>query len=129
MRTAYCPKTHKELSATSKGTEYGHVPGHQYHDIDVVISQSRDNRFRCHIVESWGSAQGYDEEHGRREATGRGESIENAASDAKAIGAEAGMDTSYLAQAVALAIDKATEEIAQRRPSHVVAQDACDCRH
>lgn len=70
MRTAYCPKTHRELASTSVGTEHGHVAGHNYNDVDVVISQSLDGRFRCHIVESWGSAQGYDIENGRREARG-----------------------------------------------------------
>lgn len=109
MRTAYCPKTHRELSSTSVGTEFGHTPGHQYNDVDVVISQSRDGKFRCHIVESWGSAQGYDEEHGRREAIGRGESISEAAHDAKQIALEAGVSTRYLTSAVSKAIDEALE--------------------
>lgn len=131
MRYAHCPKTHRELASTSKGTEYGHVPGHQYHDVDVVISQSRDNRFRCHIVETWGSAQGYDQEHGRREATGRGESIEEAADNAKSIAAEAGMEAGYLAQAVSKAIDQATEEAAKPGPNDLLATcsdgDFSDC--
>ncbi len=131
MRTAYAPKTHRELASTSVGTEYGHVPGHQYHDVDVVISQSRDNRFRCHIVDSWGSAQGYDEEHGRIEATGRGESITEAAREAKAIGTEAGMDARYLAQAVSKAVDEATEAAAKPGPNDLLATiddaDFSDC--
>ena len=130
-RTAYSPKTHRELAKRSCGTEYGHVPGHQYHDVDTVISQSRDGKFRCHIVETWGSAQGYDEEHGRREATGRGESIQEAAHEAKAIGAEAGMDASYLAQSVSRAIDDATEEAAKPGPNDLLATcsdgDFSDC--
>jgi len=121
MRTAYCPKTHRELASVSIGTEYGHVPGHQYHDVDVVISQSRDGTHRCHIVDSWGSAQGYDEEHGRIEATGRGASIGAAASEAKAIGLEANMDTRYLAQAVSKAIDEATEAAAKPGPNDLLA--------
>ena len=131
MRTAYCPNTHRELAKTSKGEKYGHVPGHNYHDVDVVISQSRDGKFRCHIVESWGSAQGnYDQEHGRIEATGRGETIEAAANEAKEahiaiaghlIELEAGMETSYLAQAVAKAIDEATEEAGKPHPHTAIA--------
>lgn len=121
MRTAYAPKTHRQLASTSKGIPYGHVPGHQYHDVDVVVSQSRDGKFRCHIVESWGSAQGYDQEHGRIEATGRGETIKAAVIEAKEISVEAGMDTSYLAQAVAKAIDQATEEAAKPGPNDVLA--------
>jgi hypothetical protein len=114
MRTAYAPKTHTELASASAGKAYGHVPGHQYHDVDVVISRSTketaiDALFRCHIVESWGSAQGYDEEHGRREVVGRDRTIEGAASSACDYAKAAGMSDECLHQALSQAIDAALE--------------------
>ena len=112
MRTAYCPKSHNELAKESAGVAYGHVPGHQYHDVDVVISE-RDGKFRCHVVESWGSAQGYDEEHGRREAIGRGDSISQAVEDARSRAKDAGIECEYLEQALSKAEDAAIETFAE----------------
>lgn len=109
MRTAYCPKTHDELAKASAGKPYGHVPGHYYHDAECVISTAGKGTYRVHVVESWGSCQGYDEEHGRREVIGRGESIEQACAEAARRGKEAGMNAEYLTQAVSLAEDEAIE--------------------
>lgn len=111
MRTAYCPTSHEELAQQSAGAAYGHVPGHQYHDVDVVISR-RGDKFRCHVCESWGSAQGYDEEHGRREAIGRGESIRAAAQDARDRARGAGITCEYLEQALSLVEDAAEDFVA-----------------
>ena len=108
MRTAYCPKSHKELADESAGVAYGHDPGHQYRDVDVVIS-SRRGKYRCHVCESWGSCQGYDEEHGRREAIGRGDSIREAVADARSRAHDAGIKCEYLEQAMSLAEDAAEE--------------------
>lgn len=110
MRTAYCPDTHVELSNVTVGTPYGHVPGHQYHDVHVVISRSDSGTYRCHIVESWGSSQGDDEEHGRNEVVGRGGSIEDAAGKADQAAKEAGIKE-YLAQALTQAADVAEEAL------------------
>lgn len=106
--TVHCPKTHDQLAETCAGNEYGHVPGHQYHDVEVLISRHGDV-YRCHVVETWGSAQGYDEEHGRREVIGRGESITRATNQAREDATKAGMDAGYLAQAMSQAIDEAEE--------------------
>lgn len=111
MRTAYCPKLHTELSSESAGKEYGHVPGHQYHDVDVVVSE-RNGKYRCHVCEVWGSAQGYDEEHGRREAIGRGDTIREAVMDARSRANDAGIETEYLEQALSNAEDVAEEAVA-----------------
>jgi hypothetical protein len=111
MRTAYSPKSHTELASESTGVTYGHVPGHQYHDVDVVVSR-RGEKFRVHVVESWGSAQGYDEEHGRREAIGRGDSIRDAVRDARGRAKEAGIVCEYLEQSLSKAEDAAEEEVA-----------------
>lgn len=111
MRTAYCPKSHAELASESAGLAYGHVPGHQYHDVDVVVS-SRGEKYRCHVCESWGSAQGYDEEHGRREVIGRGDSIRSAVGDARSRARDAGIVCEYMEQAMSLAEDTAEESMA-----------------
>ena len=108
MRTAYSPKSHVELASESAGEAYGHIPGHQYHDVDVVVSE-RGDKFRAHVCESWGSAQGYDEEHGRREAIGRGESIRAGIADARSRARDAGITCEYLEQALSLAEDAAEE--------------------
>ena len=108
METACCPATHKQLASKSAGSEYGHVPGHTYHDVDVCVSL-KSGKFRVHVCESWGSAQGYDEEHGRREVIGRGGSIGAAIGDARQRAKAAGIDDSYLEQALSLAEDDAEE--------------------
>lgn len=109
MRTAYCPKSHTELASESVGKPYGHVPGHHYHDVEVVISKRADS-FRVHVVESWGSAQGYDEEHGRREVIGRGGSIGSACDNALLMAKDAGlMACEYTVQAVTKAKDAALD--------------------
>ena len=120
MRTAYSPKSHRELSDVTVGEEYGHVPGHHYHDVDVVISERR-GKYRCHVVESWGSSQGYDEEHGRREVIGRGDSIEAAADDARRESVSAGIECEYLVQAVSLSVDAAIEEAAKPGLREIIA--------
>jgi hypothetical protein len=61
------------------------------------------------VVESWGSAQGYDEEHGRREVIGRGTIVETATEDARVRARDAGITYEYLEQALSLAEDEALE--------------------
>jgi hypothetical protein len=113
MRTAYCPKTHTKLASVSVGTEFGHVPGHQYSDVDVVVSHRPGKTcIRCHVVQSWGSAQGYDEEHGRHEVMGRGLTVDGACSDALAAGQAAGMNAGKLHEAISQARDQAEEALA-----------------
>jgi hypothetical protein len=130
MRTAYAPKTHTQLASVNVGVPYGHVPGHQYRDVDVVIStptRSRqgDSLYRCHIVESWGSAQGRDEEHGRREVIGRGPSIQAACSNALCAAKQAGITEGYLAEAVSQALDAAEEAIAEQESDEPVYRVGC----
>lgn len=114
MRTAYCPKSHTELASTSTGKPYGHVPGHCYCDVDVVISHKPGTgSFRVHVVESWGSCQGYDEEHGRSEVIGRGESIRRAVADARERAKAADIKMEYAEQSLSKAEDEAEEAMAE----------------
>jgi len=110
MRTAYCPKSHADLASVSVGSPYGHVPGHQYGDADCLISRARNGTFRCHLVWSYGSAQGYDEEHGRTEVIGRGDSIHEAVVDCRHRVKETDLaDNQYVPQALSQAEDEAEE--------------------
>lgn len=112
-----CPKSHTQLAEEYAGNAYGHVPGSDYHDVYVLVSTRSKNKFRVHVCESWGSAQGYlrgaciDEEHDRREVIGRGDSIARAIEDARDRATHAGIETEYLEQALSLAEDAAEEEI------------------
>ena len=54
----------KTIAEGAVGTRYGHVPGHQYHDVIVAVGQ-RGQQYRAVALEVWGSCQGRDEEHGR----------------------------------------------------------------
>ena len=118
MKTAYCPKGHKELGSGSAGSEYGHVPGHQYHDVDVVISciayadvnADTSQGTRCHVCESWGSAQGCDEENGRREVVSHGSTISEVVLDARQRAVRRGIEglaSEYLEEALSKAEDEA----------------------
>lgn len=111
MRTIYCPKSHTELAKACHGKEWGHVPGHAYHDVEVMITR-RGETFRVHVVESWGSAQERDEEHGRNEVIGRGDSIRAAVEVAHKRATEAGMEAEYLASALSKAEDEAEDAVA-----------------
>ncbi|MDE2469788.1 MAG: hypothetical protein KGL35_13880, partial [Bradyrhizobium sp.] len=100
MRTIYCPKSHEEIARASAGKAYGHVPGHQYHDVDAILTLRKSTGiYRCQLVESWGSAQGYDEEHGRREVATRSGCYLAAMREAQDRAAAAGMDSDYVSQA------------------------------
>lgn len=66
----------------SAGREFGHVPGHNYLDVDIVCN----TRNLATLVITSGSSQGYDQEHGRTEYSRRGanqaDAIENVRDEA-----------------------------------------------
>jgi hypothetical protein len=90
----------------SAGTAYGHVPGHHYHDVDVEITRRSNGRWRVEVVETWGSAQGYDEEHGRKEVIGRGDTLDSAVSDAERRSNQANISSELLSEAMSEAADE-----------------------
>ena len=107
--TTTCPASHTELAAVCVGKEYGHVAGHQYRDVHVMIS--RNNRgYRCQIVEVWGQNRGCDEEEGRREVVERAGKLLDAASVAGLLAERARISDEYLSQALSQAVDIAQEE-------------------
>jgi hypothetical protein len=68
---------HETLARETVGGSNG--PGSEFHTVDVLVSQSRTtDRVRVQVVETWGSDQGYLEEHGRREVVARGDDLDSA---------------------------------------------------
>ena len=112
MMTTTLPTRHTHMGSGSAGTPYGHVPGHTYRDVDVLISHRADS-YRCEIVYSWGSCQGDDEEHGRRSAIGRGASIDQACEDGERRAIKAEIQERYMASALAEARDQAYDHEVQ----------------
>lgn len=92
------------------GKAYGHVPGHQYHDVDVTIRRTRNGNWTVEILETWGSAQGYDEEHGRKRVIGRDDSLAGAVRDARQRAKSAGIGPDYIEEAISAAEDEAAQE-------------------
>ena len=105
----------KTINATgSAGIRYGHVPGHRYHDVDVTIIRAGTGKWTVEILETWGSAQGCDEERGRKNVIGRGDDLRAALIDARERADKATIDndrTGYLEQSLSSAESEATEEI------------------
>src|ERR1039458_5385034 len=96
--------TMKEINVeSSAGKKYGHVPGHQYHDVDVTIDRSAAGRWTVEIIETWGSCQGRDEEHGRKTVMACGRSLEEAVEKVTARAEGADINRSYLVQALSCA--------------------------
>lgn len=91
------------------GRAYGHIPGHDYRDVDVTVTRSSKGRWKLEVLETWGSAQGYDEEHGRREVYACSSNLEKAGEAAERAGLAAGMNETYLVQALSKAIHAADE--------------------
>jgi hypothetical protein len=90
----------------SAGKEYGHVPGHQYHDVDVTLYRNSKG-WQVEIIETWGSAQSYDDELGRKSVFARAADLDETLLTAKHRAVEVGMDKSYVVQALSLAEQKA----------------------
>ena len=102
----------QEIQVTSSaGKKYGHVAGHQYHDVDVKITRSKSGRWKVEIVETWGSCQGYcEEERGPRIVCAQGTALDEAVLQAGERAEAAGMDKSYLTQALSEAEAEAADE-------------------
>ena len=88
---------------TSAGKEYGHVPGNHYLDVDVTITRTRSGRWTIGVVETWGSCQGRDEEHGRKTVMAVGRTLEDAVAKANCRAEAADLHKAYTAQALSCA--------------------------
>lgn len=100
-----------DVASGSKGTKYGHVPGHQFHDVDVTIQHGAKG-YRVEVIETWGSAQGYDEVHGRNRVVAIDPDLEAAVRIASSRAQQAGMRQEYLVQALSTAHADAVDAMA-----------------
>lgn len=99
----------KKVFEASNRKPYGHVPGHQYHDVDGTLTETKHG-WRCELLETWGSAQVSDEEHGRKLASGRADNPIEAVTAAKIEAREIGMDLQYLAATCAELMSEAEKD-------------------
>ena len=92
------------IAETRTGNPYGHVPGHKYHDVSVVIDR-RGSKIRVEVTETWGSSQGRgrDEEHARNRVIAIDDHLDVAVRIASARAKKAGIDGPYLVQALSAA--------------------------
>jgi hypothetical protein len=95
--------TEGELARAEVGIPYGHVAGHNYHDVTCTIDLVGAGRYRVDVSEVWGHSQGYDEESGRREVSGYGSTVAEASDAARRDAETSGMDMSWVVQALGLA--------------------------
>jgi|GEM_PF-2905994 len=116
----------------SAGKAYGHVPGHQYHDVDATISRTRKGNWTVEILETWGSCQGYrngDElvqEHGRKKVIGHGDEMSSAIDNARQRAKAADIGPDYIEQAISSAEQDATEASDAAEESSVLADESTD---
>lgn len=102
--------TYTEIASACVGTPYGHVPGHQFRDVDVTIGR-RGERIRVEVKESWGSAQGYDEVHGAKRVVAIDGDVGAACRVARQRAIEAGIGIEYMAQALSEAEAEAIDAL------------------
>jgi hypothetical protein len=88
----------KTIASVTVGEPYGHVPGHQYHDVKVEVGR-RGASYRAVALETRGSCQGDDEEHDRKKVVARSEGPYKALAEVMRRARVVGLDSSYLMQA------------------------------
>jgi hypothetical protein len=123
------------VAESGKGAEFGHVPGHEYHDVDVAVGK-RGDKFRVVVLETWGSAQGRDEEHGRNKVVAIDVALDVAVRIASARAQQAGIKMEYAVQALSCAHSDAVDDEAQQAEKNEGGTDMyqprtgqrCGCR-
>jgi hypothetical protein len=100
----------EKIALVSSGAEYGHVPGHHFHDVDVVVSR-RGGVFRVAIQETAGNSQGRgcDQVHLDRRVFARAADFNTALDAAERQARGADFDAGHLV----LAISEARDEVAE----------------
>ena len=94
------------------GTGYGGDegrPGDQFARIIATIWRRNSGRYRCKVRSQSGSNQGDLEIHDDCEVIGRGDTLDEAADDAKQLAEEAEYDAKMLAEAMSQATDEAED--------------------
>lgn len=101
-----------EIASAKAGKEYGHVPGHQYHDVKVSIGH-RGSKFRVQVEESWGSCRGVNnlEEAGNSRIVAIDDDLDAAVRIASSRAKEAQIAAEYLVQALSCAHSDAVDAL------------------
>lgn len=88
----------KTIATSTAGKPYGHVPGHQYHDVKVAVGK-RGAFYRAIALETRGACQGDDEEHDRKKVVARSEDSKEVLAEVMLRARAAGLNSVYLEQA------------------------------
>lgn len=98
----------KVVANVTESKEYGHVPGHRYHDVKVVIEKLSSD-WRVRVVETFGSCQGnfnYVEDH-RNSVVYVSSDLEDAVDTVQEMADKAGIERKYSEMALAQAQSEA----------------------
>jgi hypothetical protein len=116
------------LATETVGAPFGHLPGHTHHDVTVIIAQ-RGTRIRIEILNTHGSAQGPDEEHGQLRVVAIDDSLDTAVRIASSRAEQAGIRKDYCVQALSVAhaaavdaLDDLANEPGGRRPTQMARE-------
>jgi hypothetical protein len=92
------------LANETRGNRYGHLPGHDYHDVNLAIfhrwHKTKGSRIKVEVLETWGVAERGDEERGRRRVTAIEDTLSAAISGADDQARGTGIHLGYLAEAL-----------------------------
>ena len=97
------------MITSSVGREHGCLPGKLY-QVDVTIARRIAYCWAVRIIETNGNPQCSDQSHSRRTIYGTGESLDEAVQKASQRAEAAGIEQSYLTQALSCASAEAAEE-------------------
>lgn len=86
------------IAEAYKGIEFGHVPGHRYRDVEVAVGK-RGSQYRAVVLETWGSAHGFDEEDARKKVVARSNDPRKALREVLIRARDSGLKPDYLAAA------------------------------
>lgn len=108
------PKGYGLIGEGCAGKAYGHVPGHQFHDVEVAVAlRASDGRFRAAARETLGCSQGRgrDQTNECRDVVGFGDTLAEALAQVQDRASSAGFNTEYLVRAVCRAQDEAENAV------------------
>jgi len=91
-----------ELASENVGKTGGHTSEDDYQDVDVRVCR-RGTTYRVNVMVTWGSSQGYGQEHGRRRIMGVSNSLDGAVEAAEAGVILVGLTPEYATQVLSIA--------------------------
>ena len=92
------------------GKEYGRVPGHRYHEVEVTLERASSGTWTSGVVETWGRNRGRLEEHGRKTVAAWAFTLEKVVCKSLRKVSAAKIQTSYFARAISGAAAEAAHQ-------------------